>query len=184
MGLMLSEIEHGHRGWFPASNGDIERLIDKIDKLFETEKSVYLKSVKMTFDAEWFPLLQTYLRGSTHYVYHVSKITPETPTHEVDGEMWVQGFPHNHNKSLHTVTIVVYLSECEGGELVVWDTTSGEHRHEFMPFPKRAAGIHGNKMHGVKAVTGGVRYAVHCTGYAEGDEGEKAAQVAKQTSRG
>lgn len=151
-------VHNGNSHFYP---GDIGPLIDHVKANARKTANVINGCNVEPPHFEWIKSLWPPV---ARWVHHVSWMDSRTPK-DKSGQ-WVSGFPHIHSRP-ESVTMITYLSECEGGEIVIWEGDTGVIA-EYTPEPGLVVFTGGHDRHGVLAVTGGDRLTIHTTGYFAG----------------
>jgi len=135
-------------------------VIELVDHVINNRRPMYI-ICQTRNEPPHLRWLANYFDDVDYWVHHVSWMTEKTSKAK-DGE-WISGFPHVHDRGAGTITAITYLTECEGGELAVWKEDGTE--IVYSPKPGLVVFTDGQAKHGVKAVRGGDRMAIHTTGH-------------------
>lgn len=92
--------------------------------------------------------------------------TPDTPK---AGD-WLTGFPHIHAWPADVVTLICYLTACEGGALEIADNKAMRRAKSVEPSPGSCVLLSPDVWHGVRPISAGERLAVIVTGFPQSSE--------------
>ena len=108
----------------------------------------------MTFVNEHMP-------EASHFHYWAADNTSKTA---VSGE-WLKGFPHKHTWPDGVVTMICYLTACEGGAIELGKDSRLEGAVPILPAPGLCLFLSPDVWHGVRPITQGHRQTIIVTGF-------------------
>ena len=137
-------------------NGDLQPLIDWVHKEYSTEATARRRHDEppfMDFVRETLPASQ--------YHFWAGYNTAQTPCSGI----WLHGFPHVHHWDKGTITMICYLTECEGGNIAIGQDKEMEGATEQSPEPGKCVFVQADEWHGVKKIEAGERLTVIVTAF-------------------